>query len=64
MMHTEVPDAIEGRGVGSALARTALNDARANGLTVVPSCPFVSAYIKRHPAYLDIVDAAYRRRLE
>jgi uncharacterized protein len=64
MTHTEVPDALEGRGVGSALARTALDDARARGLTVVPLCPFVSAYIKRHREYLDIVDPAHRRRLE
>jgi uncharacterized protein len=53
--HTEVPDALEGRGVGSALARTALDYARAAGLKVVPLCPFVRAYIDRHPEYADLV---------
>ena len=63
-LHTEVPDALEGRGIGSALARTALEDARAHHTTVVPLCPFVSAYIRRHPEYLPLVDAAHRARLE
>jgi predicted GNAT family acetyltransferase len=63
-LHTEVPEALEGRGVGSALARAALDDARARHLTVVPLCPFVSAYIRRHPEYLPLVDAAHRARLE
>lgn len=61
--HTEVPDALEGRGIGSRLARTALDYARAENLSVVPLCPFVSAYIKRHPEYLGIVDPGYRSRL-
>lgn len=61
--HTEVPNALEGRGVGSALARAALDDAAARGLTIVPRCPFVSAYIRRHPEYLPLVDPADRARL-
>jgi uncharacterized protein len=64
ILHTEVPEALEGRGIGGALARAALEDARARHLTVVPHCPFVSAYIRRHPEYLDLVDLAYRPRLE
>ncbi len=50
-LHTEVDDAYEGRGVGSALARTALDDARAQGLRVLAVCPFIDAWITRHPAY-------------
>lgn len=54
-LHTEVLPAAEGRGVGSLLARTALDDARARGLRVRPLCPFISAYIRRHPEYQDLV---------
>ena len=61
--HTEVPEALEGRGIGSALARAALDDARAKNLTVVPLCPFIRAYIERHPAYLDIVEPHHRERI-
>ena len=62
-LHTRVPKALEGRRIASALTHTALEDARARKLTVVPVCPFVSAYIERHPEYLPLVDAAYRVRL-
>jgi predicted GNAT family acetyltransferase len=53
--HTEVPAELEGRGIASQLARYALDDARARGLKVIPLCPFISAYIRRHPEYQDIV---------
>jgi predicted GNAT family acetyltransferase len=55
LAHTEVPPALEGRGIGSALARHALDYARENGLEVVPSCPFIAAYIRSHPVYADLV---------
>ncbi len=58
--HTEVPEALEGRGLGSKLAHTALDFARAQKLTVVPLCPFVAAYIRRHREYADLVPAEYR----
>jgi uncharacterized protein len=61
--HTVVPPAFEGRGVGSALATTALTYARDHGLTVKPSCPFIAGYIKRHPEWQDLVDETYRERL-
>lgn len=57
LVHTEVPAALEGGGYGSALARAALDYARANGLGVVPSCPFVATYLQRHPEYNDLVAA-------
>ena len=53
--HTLVPPAIEGRGVGSKLIRAALDSARDRGLTVVPQCPFVAAFIERHEEYRDLV---------
>jgi uncharacterized protein len=55
--HTEVPAVLEGRGVGSLLARAALDDARARQLQVVPHCPFVRGYIERHPEYRELVTA-------
>jgi len=55
--HTEVPEALEGRGIGNILARVALDYARANRLRVVPRCKFIAAFIKRHPEYQDLVDA-------
>ena len=53
--HTVVEDGYEGHGIGSALARTALDDARARGLAVVPQCPFIASWIERHPGYGDLV---------
>ena len=53
--HTEVDPAFEGHGVGGALASAALDDVRRIGLTVVPQCPFIAAYIERHPEYADLV---------
>lgn len=54
--HTGVPPAIEGRGVGSALARAALDDAAARDLTVVPLCSFVASWLDRHPDHKVKVD--------
>jgi uncharacterized protein len=54
-VHTEVPPESEGRGVGAALVRTALDEARAQDLRVVPTCPFVRAWIERHPDYHALV---------
>ena len=58
MVHTEVQPEREGQGVGSELARGALDDVRAQGLRVQPLCPFVSAWIRRHPDYADLVSSA------
>jgi predicted GNAT family acetyltransferase len=56
--HTEVDDAYEGQGLGSQLARYALDDARARGLQVRPLCPFIKTWIRRHEDYQDLVVAA------
>ncbi|SHL96494.1 GNAT family N-acetyltransferase [Actinacidiphila paucisporea] len=53
-IHTEVGDAYEGRGIGSALARTGLDDARAQGLRVLAICPFIAGWLARHPEYDDL----------
>jgi predicted GNAT family acetyltransferase/glutaredoxin len=53
--HTEVDPACSGRGFGSMLAEAALRDARANGERVLPLCPFIADYVRRHPEYEDLV---------
>ena len=53
--HTVVDDAYEGQGIGSALARAVLDDARDRGLRVTPRCSFLKAYMERHPEYLDLM---------
>ena len=55
IMHTEVPRAVEGRGLGSQLVQGMLDAVRANGGKVVPLCGFVRAFIARHPDYADLV---------
>jgi predicted GNAT family acetyltransferase len=55
LVHTDVEPKWEGKGVGAALVKGALDDVRARGLKVRPYCPFVAAYIRRHPEYEDLV---------
>ncbi|WP_326599854.1 GNAT family N-acetyltransferase [Streptomyces sp. NBC_01803] len=54
--HTEVRPDHEGEGIGGALARTALEDARERDLRVRVSCPFISGWLRRHPEYQDLQD--------
>ncbi|MGN6460425.1 MAG: GNAT family N-acetyltransferase [Pseudolabrys sp.] len=54
-IHTEVPEALAGRGVGSRLAKGALAQVRARGLKVVPRCPFIRGYIEKHPEWQDLL---------
>jgi predicted GNAT family acetyltransferase len=53
--HTEVPGALEGRGIGSRLVEAALEDVRRQGLKVVPACPFVKHYMDKHPEVQDLL---------
>ena len=62
LVHTEVDPAFEGHGYGAVLVKGALDAARAEGLHVIPLCPFVQAYLKRHPDDLDVVSAEERAR--
>jgi predicted GNAT family acetyltransferase len=55
LLHTEVEPAEEGHGVGDRLVSGALDDIRAHGLHVVPVCPFVAAYLRRHPEQRDLI---------
>lgn len=55
LTHTEVPRDYEGKGVGSELIKQALKNIKARDLTLVPLCPFVAMYIKRHPEWKTLV---------
>ena len=55
LVHTEVPPALGGQGVASALAKGALAAIRARGLKVKALCPFISAFLGKHPEYNDLV---------
>ena len=57
LRHTQVPPTLEGKGLAAKLARTALDFARANHLRVVPLCPYVSSFIRKHREYQDLVSA-------
>jgi predicted GNAT family acetyltransferase len=61
--HTVVPPAFEGKGVASALARHAFGYARDHGLKVVPTCPFMAGWVKKHPEAQDLVDESCRAEL-
>jgi predicted GNAT family acetyltransferase len=54
-IHTEVPAELGGRGIGSQLIKGALDQVRAEGLKVIAECPFVKAYIDKHPDYADLL---------
>ena len=56
-VHTVVPDALAGKGVGSRLARGALDLVRAKGERVIAQCPFIAAFIKKNAAYQDLLAA-------
>jgi predicted GNAT family acetyltransferase len=56
-IHTEVPPELGGKGIGSKLIRGALDSVRADGLKVIPQCPFVKAFIEKNPDYQDLLKA-------
>ncbi len=55
LTHTEVPSDLEGKGVGTAMVHKALEWVKKNDLTLIPLCPFVASYIKKNPAYRELV---------
>jgi len=60
LMHTVVPDRLSGKGIASVLAHHALEWAKEHGKKVMVYCPFVAAYLKKHPEYSELVDKSYR----
>lgn len=58
--HTEVPQDLEGQGIAGKIARSALDFAREKGKIVLPLCPYIAAYIRRHPEYAPLVLPGYR----
>ena len=60
--HTEVPEAHEGKGIGTTLIRFALDAARERGLKVIPICPFFAAYMQKHAEVQDLLDPAWRKK--
>ncbi len=63
-VHTLIDPRFEGRGLASQLVRTALSQARSDGLSVMPFCPFVRGYIERHTEYLDLVPEDMRAKFD
>lgn len=53
--HTEVPKALAGNGIGAKMAKAGLDYAREHNLQIMPLCPFVAAYMERHPTYHDLL---------
>lgn len=54
--HTEVPEACRGEGVGVALVEKAVKEARANGIRILPLCPFAAAQFRRHTDWQDVLN--------
>lgn len=55
VLHTEVPKELEGRGIASAMTKFALEQIREQGLKLIPLCPYMRAYLKKHPEYQHLV---------
>ncbi len=53
--HTDVPDALRGRGVGNQLVAFAVSDAREHGFKILPLCPFAAGQFRKHPEYSDVL---------
>ena len=62
LIHTEVPPVLEGRGVATAIIEKALHYIEQNNLKLIPLCPVVVAYVKRHPEWNRIVDQAMKQK--
>lgn len=60
LSHTEVPPPLQGKGIGSKLVKHVFEYIRENNMRMIPVCPFVKSYIKRHPEYMDLVASGIR----
>lgn len=63
VLHTEVPNELEGRGIAAAMTKYALEHIEANKLELVPLCPYMRAYLKKHPEYHYLVKEEARKSL-
>ncbi|NUP30540.1 MAG: N-acetyltransferase [Streptomycetaceae bacterium] len=63
-IHTEIDPRFGGQGLGGKLAQAALDEARARGLRVLPYCPFIRGWIRKHPEYVDLVPMQHREKFE
>ncbi|QNP44941.1 N-acetyltransferase [Sphingomonas sediminicola] len=61
-IHTGVPEAHEGKGIGTTLIRFALDAARERGLKVIPICPFFAAYMQKHAEVQDLLDPTWQKK--
>ena len=64
LLHTEIDPAYEGRGLGSSFVREVLRQVAERGVAVLPYCPFVRAYLQRHPDLVHLVPAARRAEFD
>jgi predicted GNAT family acetyltransferase len=60
LTHTEVPPPIQGKGVGEALVKHVFEYIEENGMRMIPTCPFVKAYLRKHPEYKKLVASGIR----
>jgi uncharacterized protein len=60
LLHTEIEPAFQGAHLATHLARFSLDDARKRGLAVLPFCPYITSWIKKHPEYTDLVPQGQR----
>jgi predicted GNAT family acetyltransferase len=63
LLHTQVDPAFQGGGLASKLAQASLDDASARHMAVLPTCPYIRSWIRRHPDYADLVPADLRASL-
>lgn len=63
LIHTEVDGSYKGQGLGARLAGGALDSARSRGLTVIPECPYVRRYLRKHHEYADLIQQPHRAQL-
>ena len=59
LTHTEVPNELEGQGIASGMVKQVLNHIREQELALIPLCPFVAGYVKRHPEYASLLAKGY-----
>lgn len=59
LTHTEVPKELEGKGIASSMAKQVLQQIKDENLKLVPLCPFIASYIRRHPEWKEILAKGY-----